>query len=93
MSGEKKIVLHSLSGYRPELDAMVQEWIDEGVLYVGVVGVNAAYLEDIIDWICVAAGHFTMLTASHEGETLEDAISLASSLADEYAGPLRLIEL
>lgn len=91
MSGEKKIVLHSLSGYRPELDAMVQEWIDEGVIYVGVVGVNAAYLEDMIDWLCVAGDYF-MLTAAHEGETLEDAISLATLLTDEYAGPYRLVE-
>lgn len=91
MSGEKKIVLHSSSGYRPELDAMIEEWIDEGVIYVGVVGVNAAYVEDWIDESCVEREYF-MLTASHEGETLEDAISLASILTDEYAGPFRLVE-
>lgn len=72
MSGEKKIVLHSLSGYRPELNVMVQEWIDEGVVYVGVVGVSAAHLEDWIDECCVEREYF-MLTASHEGETLDDA--------------------
>lgn len=91
MSGEKKIVLHSLGGYRPELDAMVQDWIDEGVVYVGVAGLGASYVEDIIDELCVERGYF-MLTASHDGETLEDAISLASMLTDEYAGPFRLVE-
>ncbi|NUO75178.1 MAG: hypothetical protein HOQ32_04110 [Lysobacter sp.] len=92
MSAEKKIVLHSLHGYRGELDAMVDAWIDEGVIYVGVVGVDAARLEDIIDELCVLRGYF-MLTASHEGETLEDAIFLAATLADEYAGPYRLVDL
>lgn len=61
------------------------------MIYVGVVGVDAARLEDIIDERCVLRDYF-MLTATHEGETLEDAIFLASVLADEYAGPYRLVE-
>lgn len=42
MSAGMKIVLRSLRGYRDELGAMVDAWIDEGVIYVGVVGVDAA---------------------------------------------------
>jgi hypothetical protein len=45
----RKIVLHSLGGYRPELDALVAGWIADGVKYVGVVGVDASLIEDIVD--------------------------------------------
>jgi hypothetical protein len=80
MTASRKIVLHSLHGYRPELDAVVAQWIQERVGYVGVVGVDASKIEGIIDDLCVGDGSnsYFMLTASHgSDETLQDAIFLA----------------
>ena len=86
-------VPHSLSGYRPEFDNLVQGWIRDGVNCVGVVGVDAASLEDIVGELCVddgARGPYSMLTASHPGERLSEALELANVLTGEYAGPVQV---
>jgi hypothetical protein len=95
MAASRKIVLHSLHGYRPELDAVVTQWIQERVGYVGVVGVDASRIEDIIDDLCVGDGSnsYFMLTASHgPDETLQDAISLAEQISGELAGDVHVVE-
>ena len=95
MPPPRKIVLHSLSGYRPELDLLVAEWIQQGVTYVGVAGVDAALIEDVIDELCVGDGSapYSMLTASHgSDETVDDAIFLAELLTDEFSGPVTVVE-
>lgn len=95
MATARKIVLHSLHGYRPELDGLVAQWIQDQVGYVGVVGVDAARIEDVIDELCVGDGsnpHF-MLTASHGAdESLQDAVFLAEQLSGELAGEVRVVE-
>lgn len=91
-----KIVLHSLTGYRPELDVLIDEWIKAGIKYVGVVGVDASLIDDIIDEICVGDGFnpFDMLTAFHQpDETLQDAIALAAQIkGDPYDGEMQVVE-
>lgn len=96
MTSIKKVVLHSRQGYRRALDMLVAAWIQEGIRYVGVVGVDASKIEDIIDELCVGDGSdpYQMLTASHApNETLEDAIFLAEQLSDEFAGEVRVVIL
>lgn len=56
MPTARKIVLHSRSGLRPGLDALVAEWMREGVQYVGVVGVDAEDIVEAIDWFCIGDG-------------------------------------
>lgn len=95
MATSRKIVLHSLHGYRPVLDAIVAQWIQERVGYVGVVGIDASRIEDVIDELCVGDGSnsYFMLTASHgSNETLQDAILLAEQLSGELAGDVRVVE-
>ena len=96
MTDPRKIVLHSLRGYRLELDALVANWIREGVQYVGVIGVDAAHIEDVIDTLCVGDGSdpYFMLTASHDSdETLEDAVFLAGKLSEGVgSGPVEVVE-
>ncbi|MCW4456373.1 hypothetical protein OK348_16455 [Flavobacterium sp. MXW15] len=95
MTAPRKIVLHSLHGYRPELDSLVAGWIEEGVKYVGVVGVDAAWIEDAIDSMCVGDGSapYFMLTASHgPDETLADAVFLAEQLSGDLSGTATVIE-
>lgn len=95
MVASRKIVLQSLHGYRPELDAIVAQWIQERISYVGVVGIDASRIEDVIDELCVGDGSnsYFMLTASHgPNETLQDAIFLAEQLSGELAGDVRVVE-
>jgi len=95
MATAKKIVLHSRNGDRPELAALVAAWIEASVIYVGVVGRDAVRIEDSIDALCVGDGTnpYFMLTASHgEDESLDDAVFLAESLSDEFAGPIAIVE-
>jgi hypothetical protein len=95
MAASRKIVLHSLHGYRPELDAVVTQWIQERVGYIGVVGVDASRIEDVIDDLCVGDGSnsYFMLTASHgPDETLQNAILLAEQISGELAGDVHVVE-
>lgn len=95
MSDPRKIVLHSLVGYRPELASLVADWIKDGVRYVGVVGIDAYRIEDAIDDLCIGDGvePYFMLTASHDAdETLEDAVFLAEQLSEGVgAGPVEVV--
>jgi len=94
MTAPRKIVLHSLGGYRPELESLVAQWIQEGVKYVGVVGVDAAKIEDAIDDLCVGNGSapYFMLTVSHgQDETLGDAVFLAEQISEGFSGPISVV--
>ena len=95
MALPRKIVIHSLSGLRPELTGMVRAWIRDGMQYVGVVGHEAARIEAAIDDLCVGDGtdSYFMLTAAHDDtETLEDAVLLAEQIST-IPGPVAVIEL
>jgi hypothetical protein len=85
----KKIVLNCRSGLRPNLEELVETFIRDGVIFVGVVGVDASRVEDIIDEIVVGDGSDSerfILTSSHENESLNEAVEFARSLTGEYAG-------
>jgi hypothetical protein len=94
VSYETKIVLHSKSGYRPEMDALIESFVRDGVKFVGVVGDDCEKIEDIIDEIVVGDGNNDnfILTASHPGESLEEAIEFARCLSLEYAGEVQVVE-
>jgi len=72
----RKIVLHCLSGYKPELDEMVEQFLRDGVVFVGVVGKDCSRVDDIIDELVVGDGSDEtrfILTSFHEGESLDEA--------------------
>ena len=67
----------------------------ERVSYVGVVGIDASRIEEIIDELCIWDGSkpYFMLTASHGWqETVQDAIYLAEQLSGELAGDVHVVE-
>jgi hypothetical protein len=94
MPHPKKIVLHCRNGYTPRLNSLVEEFIRDGVIFVGVVGTNCAKVEDIIDEIVVGDGgrDCHMLTSSHAGQSLEDAVAFAESLTGEFEGEAHVVE-
>ena len=90
-----KIILHLTSTNRPNLDDLIEAFIRDGVKFVGVVGVEASFVEDVIDEIVVGDGTDAsrfILTSSHEGQSLEAAIEFADGLSDEYAGEAQVVE-
>jgi hypothetical protein len=74
---------------------LVEEFIRDGVIFVGVVGKDCAKVEDIIDEIVVGDGSrdYHMLTSSHTNESVEDAVRFADLLTGEYEGEAHVIEV
>ena len=95
MSNPKKIVLNCRTGYNSRLDALVEKFIRDGVVFVGVVGEDCARVEDIIDEIVVGNGdrNYDMVTSSHPSESVEDVIRYADALVGELAGETQVIEI
>jgi hypothetical protein len=96
MAYGSKIVLNCRSSDTSGLEDLIERFIREGVRFVGVVGVNASPVEDLIDEIVVGDGSEEgryLLTSSHEGESLEDAVEFALKLTGEYAGDVQVVEL
>ncbi|MEP6897550.1 MAG: hypothetical protein ABI870_03365 [Rhodanobacter sp.] len=80
MATPRKIVLHSLQGYRAELDAIVIQWIQERIKYVGIVGVDTSLIEDIIDELCVGDG-----SSSYFMVTVETSNALVDTLIYHFS--------
>ena len=95
MPHSKKIVLHCRKGYEPRIDTLVEEFIQDGVIFVGVVGVDCAKVEDIIDELVVGLGDrdYDLLTSSHPDQSVEDAVRFADSLTGKYEGESHIIEV
>lgn len=94
MKYAKKIVIYSQAGYRPALDALVEEFKESGVKFVGVVGAEASHIEDVIDELCVGDGSnpYEMLTSSHPEETLEDAVRFAREVGLKHSCEVQVVE-
>jgi hypothetical protein len=91
-----RIVLHSLSGAPVGIEALVEAFVGDGVRFVGIVGKNAAHIEDLVDDVVVGDGTDDsrfILTSSHEDETLEDAIEFAKNLSGEFGNGVQVVEV
>jgi hypothetical protein len=91
----KKIVLHCPRGYQPELDALVRQWVRDGVVFVGVVGKDCEKVHDIIDELCVGDGSdpCRMLTSWHADETVDEVVECADALSGHQQGAVEVVEL
>jgi hypothetical protein len=93
---QAKVVLHCASGVPKGLPALVEQFLADGVRYVGVVGQDAALTEDIIDECVVGDGTDEsryILTASHPNESVEEAMVFARRLTGDYEGEVQLVEV
>jgi hypothetical protein len=93
MSYAKKIVLNCPAGYKVKLAPMVEDFIRDGVIFVGIVGKDCAKIEDMIDELVVADARldYDLQTSSHPGDSLQGAIEFAKSL--ELKGEVQVVEL
>jgi hypothetical protein len=89
-----KIVLHSRSGLVLELTVLVEQFITQGVKFVGVVGRDCDALGDAIIELCGGddTNCYFMLTSGREGESVEEAMEFARMLSGEYADEGRPVE-
>lgn len=96
MRYRRKIVLHCPSGYKSELDEIVEQFFCDGVAFVGVVGHDCSRVEDIVNGLLIGDGSDEsrfILTSFHEGESLDEAIAFAESMTGKYAGEVQVVPL
>lgn len=90
-------MLHCRSGNPTDgLAALVAEFVRDGVVFVGVVGAGCARVEESIDELVAGKGgdgERHILTSSHAGESLEEAVRFAESLTGDFAGEAQVIEV
>lgn len=101
----KKVVVHSRSGDRVALANWVEQWLRDGVSYVGVVGADASALQQVVDWTCIELSlrdgrepggddGYDILTAFHQAdERPDDAIELARLIGEHPDAPICIIEI
>ena len=91
----KKIVLNCPEGYEPRLKALVEQFIREGVIFVGVVGKDCDKVEEIIDELVVGEGErdYSLLTSNHPNATIDEAVDFAKSLKGEFEGDVEVVQL
>ena len=91
----RKVILHYPRGYRMELDALVEQVVAAGVAFVGV-GEDCSRVEEIVDELVVGDGSKEgrfIITSSHLGENVDEALEFARSLTGDYSGEVQLVEL
>lgn len=91
-----KVVLQCPAGYRMELDALVEQFLADGVKSIGVVGKDCALVEDIIDELVVGDGRDAtrfILTSSHPGESVEEVVNFASMVSSAGDGEAQVVVL
>ena len=95
MSYAQKVIIHSKSGANNTLEALVEQFISDGVRFVAVAGKDCELIEDIIDEIVVGDGSDNtrfILTSSHPGESLEEVMQFAR-IVTQGTGEPQLVEL
>ena len=94
MAYAKRIVLNCPAGYKPELDALVEAFLRDGVDLVAVAGRDRAKVEDIIDELIVGFGTDPsrfLVTTSHD--SLDEAVRFANSWTNEAEGNVQVVDL
>lgn len=90
-----KIVLHCPTGYHEALDTLVEQFLENGVKLVAVVGQDCELVESMIDELVVGDGSNPerfLLTSSHPGEGVAEVVVFANSLTQEYSGEVQVVE-
>lgn len=91
-----KIVLHCPRGYSVAVDGLVEDFIRDGVKFIGVVGLDCERVENIVDELVVGDGADSsrfLLTSSHPDASLDEALQFARALTGDYEGEVQLVEV
>jgi hypothetical protein len=91
-----KVVLQCVAGYRIGLDALVEQFVADGVKFVAVVGEDCGQVEDLIDELVVGDGTDPsrfILTSSHPSETIEAVVDFARCVSSAGDGEAQVMVL
>ncbi len=79
------------------MDAMVEDFIRDGVSLVAIVGKDCDKVEEMIDELIVgdeSDDSSYILTSGHSGEMMDEVIAFSRSLTGEYSGnEVQVVEL
>lgn len=92
----RKVVLHCPTGARFGLAALVEQFLADGVAWVGAVGVDCGLVEDIIDEIVVGDGSDDsrfILTSAHPDASIAEVIEFGALVTSAGDGPVQVVEL
>lgn len=91
-----KIVLHCPTGYHTELDALVEQFLADGVKLIVCAGADCALVSDIIGELVVGDGtdpsRFIRRAAQPE-QTLEEAVAFARLVSSAGDGEPQVVVL
>jgi hypothetical protein len=90
----RKVILSCPKGYRTGLDDLVEEFIRDGVIFVGVVGEECAKVEGIIQLVVGDGSRdYKLITSIHPNASIDEAVAFANSLTGKFAGDVQIVEL
>jgi hypothetical protein len=90
------MILDCPFGCPSELDGLVEQFIVDGVKFVGMVGEDCARVEDVIDDLVVGGGTDPtrfILTSSHPGESVADVVEFARYVFSAGDGEAQVVTL
>lgn len=96
MAYEKKVVLKCPNGYKRTIDQMVEDFLDDEVALIAVIGEDCVKVEEIIDTLIVGNGsnpNRFIVTTSHPGESLQDVIKFAELFSTAPEGKVQIVEI
>jgi hypothetical protein len=73
---------------------LVEQLLASGVKFVAVVGEDCERIECIIDELVVGDGSEPsrfLLTSSHPGQPVSEAVAFANSLSEDYSGEVQVV--
>lgn len=79
-----------------QLGGLPLRWLAQGLVYFGAWGPGCATLEDLVDEVTVGDGDGAdpapaVLTTSHPGAPVDDALAMLLAYDGDAAGPLRVV--
>ncbi len=75
---------------------MVEDFLEDGVALVAVIGKDCEKIEDIIDELIVGDGSNSerfIVTTSHPDESLQDVVEFAEAFSTDPVGKVQITEL
>ena len=96
MPYKKSVLLYLTSDVPKNPDEIVERFLMDGVKLVGVVGISASSVEELVGEIVDGDGSYPdrfILTSSHVGESFEEALEFARLLSGDLDSDVQVIEI
>ena len=91
-----KIILKVPLSSNADLPTFIRQCLTNGIQLISIWGPDATSTEDQIDWLIVeetSEAKYSIVTTSHEDESLEEVIAFTDSFKTSTNTPARIVEL